>query len=599
MMRQVSHHTRSASGEKKKSRRPATHKMAKDSSSLVSRLLAASVTATTTVAAYSFLSTSTTTGVSADGGVSAFVEKADAIYSTPFYGVDTYPGIEADDGTGVATEEFRALSTQKVRESLELAGLNENALVKGADEAAHDIATIHPEHLHRIGFASSCPLYGCPFLPLDVHYEEELKSRLDKLRKRESGGSDGSGEYLLASSGSDKAATLTLIGYKGGPLEGQVNQDRAVAIVPYEYWKMNAAGTANSRPSIARLIGAFDGHAKYGERVSEYVARTLPSLLGSKLVKINAAEVERSQKQIDAEISQCLKESFLELDATSPADPSGGCTATVVLQLDNKIYITNAGDSRSMIAVHVAPTKGSEKSRTDIIFASREDKPHLDGERARVETMGGTVYLPNGFLQTGKGTTRVLYKDVVTGSTSGLAMSRSIGDWDAGAVGCIPDPIVDVFDIDVIKNHVLKSLKQSCDIAEAEIDPASGETKQNDCPNYTENDVKVFAVSATDGLLDYLPIDTIASHVAKGLYGKDEGEEKVHPLVGAARAGKAPLSCKYFSLTLSYVSHIFQIACEDLIYAAAQGWQNDKGGSYRDDIAISIADMEMVSESEA
>jgi len=562
-MRQV---TRSA-GEKKK-------KMAKDSSSLVSRLLAASVTATTTVAAYSFLSTSTTTGVSAEGGVSAFVEKADAIYSTPFYGVDTYPGIEADDGTGVATEEFRALSIQKVRKSLELAGLNENALVKGAGEADHEIATIHPEHLHRIGFASSCPLYGCPFLPLDVHYDENFKIRLDKLRKKEIGGdgSDGGGG-LLASSGSDNAATLTLIGYKGGPLEGQVNQDRAIAVVPFEYWKMSANGAFNGRPSTARLIGAFDGHAKYGERVSEYVARTLPSLLGSKIVKIytGTREVERSQQQIDAEISDALKESFLELDATSPAEPSGGCTASLVLQLGNKIYVTNAGDSRSMIAVHVTPAKGPEKSRTDIIFATREDKPHLDGERARVEAFGGTVYLPNGFLQTGKGTTRVLYKDAVTGSTSGLAMSRSIGDWDAGAVGCIPDPVVDVFDIDVIKKHVLLSLKQSCDVAEAEIDPSSGETKQNDCPNYTEDDVKIFAVSATDGLLDYLPLDTIASHVAKGLYGKDEGEEKVHPL----------------------------IACEDLIYAAAQGWQNDKGGRYRDDIAISIADMEMASESEA
>lgn len=150
-----------------------------------------------------------------------------------------------------------------------------------------------------------------------------------------------------------------------------------------------------------------------------------------------------------------------------------------------------------------------------------------------------------------------------------------------------------------IKKHVLLSLKQSCDVAEAEIDPSSGETKQNDCPNYTEDDVKIFAVSATDGLLDYLPLDTIASHVAKGLYGKDEGEEKVHPLVGAARTARDPVILQ--ELLSNFASRLtnLQIACEDLIYAAAQGWQNDKGGRYRDDIAISIADMEMASESEA
>jgi len=35
------------------------------------------------------------------------------------------------------------------------------------------------------------------------------------------------------------------------------------------------------------------------------------------------------------------------------------------------------------------------------------------------------------------------------------------------------------------------------------------------------------------------------------------------------------------------------LACEDLIYAAAQGWQEDKQGRYRDDIAISVTDLEI------
>ncbi len=70
--------------------------------------------------------------------------------------------------------------------------------------------------------------------------------------------------------------------------------------------------------------------------------------------------------------------------------------------------------------------------------------------------------------------------------------------------------------------------------------------------------------------MDYLPEQVIVNHVAKGLYHtktatneKTEGEAS-HPL----------------------------LACEDLIYAAAQGWQKDKGGRYRDDIAIVVADLE-------
>ena len=70
------------------------------------------------------------------------------------------------------------------------------------------------------------------------------------------------------------------------------------------------------------------------------------------------------------------------------------------------------------------------------------------------------------------------------------------------------------------------------------------------------------------GLLDYLPEQTIVNHIAKGLYetasANSEGENS-NPL----------------------------LASSDLIYAAAQGWQEDKGGRYRDDIAIAVADLEL------
>ena len=68
--------------------------------------------------------------------------------------------------------------------------------------------------------------------------------------------------------------------------------------------------------------------------------------------------------------------------------------------------------------------------------------------------------------------------------------------------------------------------------------------------------------------LSGIPENAIATHVAKGLYSTGAGkeaEESIHLLT----------------------------ACEDLIYAAAQGWQEDKGGRYRDDIAISVADLEI------
>lgn len=80
-------------------------------------------------------------------------------------------------------------------------------------------------------------------------------------------------------------------------------------------------------------------------------------------------------------------------------------------------------------------------------------------------------------------------------------MSRSIGDWDAGEVGVIPDPMIDILDLNEIKRMVLKSLNEACngETRGVEIDPANGEPSPVDpCVAYTEKDVKIFAISATD-----------------------------------------------------------------------------------------------------
>ncbi|KAL7544789.1 hypothetical protein ACHAWF_008153 [Thalassiosira exigua] len=417
--------------------------------SFATKAFVATATASTSYAAYycvTALLFGSVAVVNGEGGESGgegilFKEEKKKLeeYGIEYVGFDSYPGVHLDDGTGVATKEVKAASAVVVSQALDAAGLDETGIVKGA-AAGTDDNTLDLKHAHRVGMGS-CPPYGCPFLPLDVHYQEEVKALLEDMRKNSSSdeGSDKSDaskgmDHLLRSSGSEYAATLTLIGYKGGRLDSQINQDRALALAPYLYWNINSSNGNNdsnnssTRP-VARLIGAFDGHAKLGERVSEYVVKTLPALLGKKLVEFDATIAKMNggldQQQRDHRIARILRETFLELDATSPADPSGGCTASMVLQLGTKIYVANAGDSRSFVGVHVTPPSKQNsdvKALTSIIHSTREDKPHLSTERERVESMGGTVFLPNGFVEGGKGTTRVLYLDPTTGSKSATSL---------------------------------------------------------------------------------------------------------------------------------------------------------------------------------
>jgi len=412
---------------------------------------------------------------------------------------------------------------------------------------------------------NGCPRYGCPLLPRDMYFDEEAQAALKAIRSlhekygnrsssssspitadttvAENGGTTIKEEStetaddkvtdqlpglnlsealeLLKTAGGQDQATLTLIGYKGGDIEDQVNQDRAFVVSPFHIDDGDSSGP--DVPTTKRLLGVFDGHSNLGELVSQYTVTHLPEMLSSKLGPIlssSSSPAAESEK-----IQQALIETFVEIDKTAPAEPSGGCTASIVLQLGPKIYVANAGDSRSLIATYTKST-----STVNIVYITREDKPDLPEERARVERMGGQVYIPPPH-QNGA-SSRVLFIDKKTDRMNGLAMSRSIGDWDAGKLGVIPDPTVAVLDI-------LELV---------------GDSKLG-------GDVEVFAVSATDGLLDFVDIENIAKTVAHSLYL----EEGPHPLS----------------------------ACESLITTAATLWWKAKNGTYRDDIAIAVSKLSL------
>jgi len=421
-----------------------------------------------------------------------------------------------------------------------------------------------------------CPFYGCPLHPVDVHYNTEtLKAILQNMRElpAEKVNKDTlKGDEQARIWNRRDAATLTLIGYKGGPVLQQINQDRAVVVSPF-FAQVLDDDKENDNPNSGEakvdaslhhqeriLLGVFDGHATRGEIVSEYTVQNLPATLAKKLADLPSNIEEPGERQVST--IRALHETFVEMDATAPADPSGGCTATVILRQGKKLYVANAGDSRSFLVAYRPSTK-----RVSMIYITREDKPSLPDEKARVEEMGGQVYIPV------RGTSRVVYHDPVTQTPSGLAMSRSIGDWAAGKLGVIPDPIVDVFEIPKIVTEVLKNDTAASSGANDDcyVVDESGEVDTTACSDdrktlldeqakakvEEKDDVYIFGVSATDGLMDYMAAEDIAKTLAASLF--ESGSS--HPIT----------------------------ACELLIFSAANGWQQDKQGRYRDDIAIAVS----------
>lgn len=448
--------------------------------------------------------------------------------------------------------------------------------------AVVDVEDLDPKTRRRRR-GKGCPPYGCPLLPRDMYFDEEANAALKAIRslmQKDTSPSatssstststsldpstdekEDDGELnlsqaldLLKSVGGQDQATLTLIGYKGGKLTEQINQDRAFVLSPYYI--------VDDPSTPIRLLGVFDGHAKLGELVSEYTVTHLPQLLSQKLESIlegglhqessssrkNSPKGPQHQHQA---IQEAIVDSFIEVDRNAPAQVSGGCTASIVLQLGRQVYVANAGDSRSLIATYNRVT-----SQVQIVHVTREDKPHLAEERARVEKMGGQVYVPTPERSEMGASSRVLFRDKSTGATNGLAMSRSIGDWAAGELGVIPDPTVVALDIqDIIVAAANKSNTSTCN------DNGQSECKNPSSQGPIGGDIEVFAVSATDGLLDFIPVEEIAKTVAHSLYVNE---------------GPHPLS-----------------ACESLITTAASAWWKAKNGRYRDDIAIAVSKLSL------
>jgi len=137
-------------------------------------------------------------------------------------------------------------------------------------------------------------------------------------------------------------------------------------------------------------FGVYDGHG--GDKVAIYTGEHLHQIIAK----------QESFKKKDFE--QALKDGFLAIDRAILSDPKyedevSGCTASVGIITNNKIYVGNAGDSRSVLGI-----KGRAKP------LSFDHKPQNEGEKARICAAGG-------FVDFGR----------VNGN---LALSRAIGDFE-------------------------------------------------------------------------------------------------------------------------------------------------------------------------
>jgi len=185
------------------------------------------------------------------------------------------------------------------------------------------------------------------------------------------------------------------------------------------------------------LYGVFDGHGKQGHDVSQFVKENLPKL------------IIKDPRFKTPEMPQMLKDSFKKMQGLiTTADRMkklsaqlSGTTCTVCVHdlVLNKLTVAHVADSTCCLS-------STEGSGYKGIALTRDHKPDLPDERARIEKNGGRVVFD------GYSNHRVYAKN---GRYPGLNMSRCLGDLlghtDAGC-SCEPE----ILERDVSPNdHIL------------------------------------------------------------------------------------------------------------------------------------------------
>lgn len=171
------------------------------------------------------------------------------------------------------------------------------------------------------------------------------------------------------------------------------------------------------------IYGVFDGHGQKGHDVSNFVKDNLPKL------------IIRDQRFKTDEMPKMLEDNFKKMQSLiATADRMkklsaalSGTTATVVIHdfSKKKLTIAHVADSTCCLS------KTNKEGRK----MTRDHKPDLKDEKARIEKAGGRVVFD------GYANHRIYAKN---GRYPGLNMSRCLGDLlghsDAG-VSCIPEVV--------------------------------------------------------------------------------------------------------------------------------------------------------------
>ena len=326
---------------------------------------------------------------------------------------------------------------------------------------------------------ATCTKYGCPIYPIEMLHLHNTSHSLIASHN----------QYLLITHKSNRK--------KPAP----INQDRAIYIPAF------GMDYKSQDESDNFFLGLYDGHDDNGHKTAQYASEQIPSRIASRIGKDEEESGNKNMIRQDV-MTHFIKQTYIDVDETVP-DGGGGCTGISILRNGDTLYMANTGDSTTFIGVYHPPISQLDEQKSQanenymsnakrdgsqlhlqgtvsIHHENKKHKAHFEEEHARIEALGGRIHIP----PKNPMNSRVIVRSTLHREDVGLAMSRSIGDWEWTAIGVIPDPDVTIVDLNQFwKEHDIQS-----------------------------KSAKVFVVAGSDGLFDTRRVEFVANHLAFGLF---------------------------------------------------------------------------------
>lgn len=188
---------------------------------------------------------------------------------------------------------------------------------------------------------------------------------------------------------------------------GMPNQDAAFALV-----RDVDAPTCDTPASSLMLAGVFDGHGQEGQRVSKRAADAMERMVTEAFLTGMPTNVTAFLQQVFDGVHAGLVDSGLA--------GRSGTTASLVVVQEGHAHVAWVGDSMVVLIAD-----GARGECAHVSFVTRMHRASDGDELARVQSCGGRVV--DGYV-------------VDKAGTHGIALTRSMGDLDMHAFGCVPVP---------------------------------------------------------------------------------------------------------------------------------------------------------------